>query len=140
MHYETESEPQSKSVFDMYHIFDIHLEPLEEASLNWPRLLALDGTQSWTERIPAGVMVTRYVSEGTAQVKMSNEVSSSGRFMGSGSLIDVNGPVTLTWSSKHSDERVVILSPNNVGEPDKLVVAAGALTVLLGALLAHGLS
>lgn len=145
-HPETETdEPNPQSLFDMYHIFDY---PPEDASardfLNWPRLAVLDGTtqQSWTERVPAGILVSRYVLEGTVQVKMANKVSSSGRFMGAGSLIDVTGPVTLTWACKDADdERVVLLSQPNGGEPpDKLVVAAGAVTVVLGALLARGLS
>ena len=139
----------STPVFDSCRVFDVPEEEIAELGLlHWPLLgessssVVAHGVPhvwTWTERVPPGVMITRYISEGTVQLNMRNEVSSSGRFMGAGSLVDIVGPVTLIWAPKHDGERVVIRAPRGQ-DSHKIWVALGAFTVLFGALLARGLS
>ena len=131
-------------VFESCRIFDLPEDEISELGvLDWPEVygtLVTDRNNfAWTESVQAGVIVTRYISKGTVRLTMRNEISSSERFMGAGSLVDIAGPVTLTWTPKHDDEQVVIRAPTR-NEPDRFLVVTGAFTVLSGVLLAHRLS
>ena len=130
-------------VFHSYRIFDVPENEITKLGvLDWPEVCgsfcADRNNVTWTESVPAG-LVTRYISKGTVQLTMRNEISSSGRFMGAGSLVDIEGPVKLLWAPKYDDEQVVIRAPTKNG-PHKLLVVTGAFTLLCGVVLARELS
>jgi len=145
---------QQRSIFDSYYIYDLpqpddedeetrsvhHNNHHHHHQYSWPATYLYTAHDGWTETVPAGTLVTRFVSAGTAQVVLSNGSGRSTRYLSAGSLMDVYGPATLQWYARDDDPVVLRSAPS--GDHQRLVAAAAgaAVTLLCGAVLVRGLS
>lgn len=107
---------------------------------DWPQQFH---SSSWTDAVPEGGIVTRYVLEGSGRLTVDyydddgvmREVK--GRRVYPGTLVEVDGEANLTWEvdGKGKDgEGMIVLTPG-YEEGGKLLLVGGFLVVFCAGLL-----
>lgn len=102
----------------------------------WPQQFK---SGSWKEEVSSSSDTTlvRYVLEGTGTVDISStsEGENKSYKVRPGTLLEVSGPATLSWTTTTKDGEMIILTPN-YEEGGTFLGVVAALVVLCGALIA----
>ncbi|KAL7539148.1 hypothetical protein ACHAXR_010700 [Thalassiosira sp. AJA248-18] len=115
--------------------------PDEAASMgirDWPQQFH---STSWTDTVPEGSIVTRYVLDGKGRVTIDyyDDVRGEVRRMKNqrvypGTLVEVDGEASLFWEVDSENEGMIVLTPS-YEEGGKLVLVGGFLLVFCAGLL-----
>ncbi len=105
---------------------------------DWPQKFY---SSSWSESVPDGQIVTRYVLDGKGRVDIqyldpySGDISNRKERVYPGTLVEVEGEATLVWNVDDEKVGMIVLTPD-FQEGGKLILVAAFLVALIAGLVA----
>ena len=104
---------------------------------DWPQQFH---SKSWSESVAEGLLVSRYVLNGTGRITVDyydendDRQRISGQRVYAGTLVEVDGEANIFWEVEDPDEGMIILTPG-YEEGGKLLLVGGALAVFCAGLV-----